>query len=119
MSNCKAVGIPPVRRAGVQVGSPARCSGAQPGGRCPSPALLLRLVIRGELSYQRVPQASLKLPRPHLSPYLGHLCRMIGTGLEKAAQDGPCGNPADGEGAAGSGMKYCDRTLQAPANHSC
>lgn len=50
-----------------------------------------------------MPQArsSLKLPRAHLSPYPGHLCRMIGAGLEKAAQDGPCGNPADRERAVG------------------
>lgn len=47
------------------------------------------------------PHPRLKLPQSHLSPYLGHLCRMIGTGLEKAAQEGPCGNPADEEGAAG------------------
>lgn len=43
-------------------------------------------------------QSSLELLRLHLSSYLGHLCCMIGTGLEKAAQDRPCGNPADGGG---------------------
>lgn len=87
-----------VRGAGIQVGSPARC-------REPSWEVLAapygKSVANWAMSECSRLQSSLEPPRLHLSPYLGHLCCMIGTGLEKAAQDRPCGNPADGEGAAG------------------
>lgn len=101
----KAKHIPPCTGLGYRCAPLPAAEAARgrdrPGG--PSPDLLLRMVICGELSRQRMPQArsSLKLPRAHLSPYPGHLCRMIGAGLEKAAQDGPCGNPADRERAVG------------------
>lgn len=65
------------------------------------------------------PQPLLELPQFHLSPYLRHLCIVIGRRLEKAAHKRGHVATLHREGWRGSRMKYCDRTLQAPANHSC
>lgn len=104
--------------AGIQVGSPAQCT--QLGGA--SPALLLRMVNlwRTEpwVSAQGSSLAS-NYPGSICHPIWGIFAAWLAQGLKRQHKTGHVATLPTGRGRRGSRMKYCDRTLQTLANHSC
>lgn len=103
----------PVCGAGIQVGSQLRGS---------SPALLLLMVNLWRIEpWVSAPGSSLAWDYPGsiCRPIWGIFAAWLAQGLKRQHKTGHVATLPMGRGWRGSRMKYCDRTLQAPANHSC
>lgn len=89
-----------------------------PAGR----SLLLRMVNLWRIEpWASAPGSSLASNHPGSICHLiwGIFAAWLAQGLKRQHKTGHVATLPMGRGRRGSGMKYCDRTLQAPANHSC